>query len=89
MRFATIFTALYAITGALSTPVDQANTGTIGTATDRNFTANVELINTTDAANGVRITYATVDVDHPDKLVPPVNRFCWDVYTESSAFNCF
>lgn len=87
MRFATIFAALYAVTGARSAPVGPANTGTIGTATDKNFNANVELIN--NVANGVRMTYATVDVDHRDKLVPPVNRFCWDVYTESSAFNCF
>lgn len=89
MRLATIFTALYAVTGALSAPVDQASIGTIGTATDGNFTANVELINTADAADAVRITYATVDIDHSDKLAPTVIRFCWDLYTKSSAFNCF
>lgn len=89
MRLATIFTALYAVTSALSAPVDQANTGIMSTAIDGNFTANVELLNTADAADVVRITYATVDIDHPDKLASTVTCFCWDLYTKSSAFNCF
>ena len=87
MRFTTVATALYAIAGTMAAPVDQANTGAIGTATHGNVTANVELINTADATAGLRIAYTSVDVDHPDKLVPPVTRLCWDFYSEFLTFN--
>ena len=87
MRFATILTALYAVAagaGAMSVPADQAR---IGTATDGNVTVNVALIKTGDGADVARITYASVDVDHPDKLAPPVTRWCWDFYSKSLPFD--
>lgn len=87
MRFTTIATALYAVAGAMAAPVDHTNTGTIGTAIQGNVTATVELINTADAADGVRITYAYVDIDHPEKFAPPVIRLCSNFLRESSAQN--
>ena len=82
MRFATIATALYAITGAMSAPVDQASPGTIGTASEGNVTVNVELVKTADGADGVRITYTTVDAEHPNKIAPPVTRLCGNIFSE-------
>lgn len=81
MRFTTIVTALsaVAIAGVMSATVDQPN---VGIATDGNVTATVEMIKTDDGSDVARITYTTVDVDHPDKLAAPVSRLCWTIGRE-------
>lgn len=84
MRFATIITALSVIAGVMSAPVDLPK---VGVATDGNITATVEMVKTNDGADVAHITYATVDVDHPDKLAAPVNRLCWNIGSEYSTFS--
>lgn len=86
MRFTTIVTALSAVAaaGVMSAPVDQPK---VGVATEGNVTATVEVVKTDDGIDVARITYTTVDVEHPDKLAPPVSRFCWNIGGECSAFN--
>lgn len=86
MRFTTIVTTLSAVaaTGVMSTPIDQPK---VGVATEGNVTATVEVVKTDDGIDVARITYTTVDVEHPDKLAPPVSRFCWNIGGESSALN--
>lgn len=86
MRFTTIVTTLSAVaaTGVMSTPIDQPK---VGVATEGNVTATVEVVKTDDGIDVARITYTTVDVEHPDKLAPPVSRFCWNIGGECSAFN--
>lgn len=85
MRFAAIVTAFSAVaaTGVMSAAVAQPK---VGVATDGNVTATVEMVKNDDGTEVARITYATVDVDHPDKLAPPVTRFCWDIGRECSTF---
>lgn len=85
MRFTTIVTALSAVTiaGVLSATVAQPK---VGVATDGNVTATVEMVKNDDGTEVARITYTTVDVDHPDKLAPPVSHLCWDIGRECSAF---
>lgn len=86
MRFTTIVTTLYAIAaaGVMSAPVDQPK---VGVATEGNVTATVEVVKTDDGIDVARITYTTVDVEHPDKLAPPVSRFCWNIGGECSTLN--
>lgn len=88
MRFANIITALsgLAVSGVLSSPVDQANNARIGTATEGNVTATVEMVKTDDGADVARITYTTVDVEHPEKFSAPVTRICWNIFREYLAF---
>lgn len=86
MRFTTIVTTLSAVAaaGVMSAPVDQPK---VGVATEGNVTATVEVVKTDDGIDVTRITYTNVDVEHPDKLAPPVSRFCWNIGGECSAFN--
>lgn len=86
MRFTTIVTTLSAVAaiGVMSAPVDQPK---VGVATEGNVTATVEVVKTDDGIDVARITYTTVDVEHPDKLAPPVSRFCWNIGGEFSNFN--
>lgn len=88
MRFANIITALSALTvsGVLSSPVDQANNARIGTATEGNVSATVEMVKTDDGVDVARITYTTVDVEHPEKFSAPVTRICWNIFCEYLAF---
>lgn len=89
MRFANIITALsaLAVSGVLSSPVDQANNARIGTATEGNVTATVEMVKTDDGVDVARITYTTVDVEHPEKFSAPVTRICRNIFREYLAFN--
>lgn len=86
MRFTTIVTTLSAVAaaGVMSTPIDQPK---VGVATEGNVTATVEVVKTNDGIDVARITYTTVDVEHPDKLAPPISRFCWNIGGECLAFN--
>lgn len=86
MRFTTIVTTLSAAAaaGVMSAPVDQPK---VGVATEGNVTATVEMVKTDDGIDVARITYTTVDVEHPDKLAPLVSRFCWNIGGECSTLN--
>ncbi|KAG6368240.1 hypothetical protein INS49_002441 [Diaporthe citri] len=37
------------------------------------------MVKADDGSDVARITYTTVDVDHPDKLAAPVSRLCWSI----------
>lgn len=85
MRFATIITALsVVVAGVMSAPADLPN---VGVATHGNVTATVKMVKTNDGADVAHITYATVDVDHPDKLAAPVTRLCWNIGSKCSIFS--
>lgn len=88
MRFAAIITALstMAAAGVMSAAIDHEQPK-VGVATYGNVTATVEMVKTNDGTDVAHITYATVDVDHPDKLAAPVSRLCWNIGGECSALS--